>query len=94
MANGATKPVECSHSKQLGACLRIPDWATSPCCEQVTFARQQYVNSLRFDIQDQLSLLSLRSVEEAYQVSLKVEEKLMRKQSQKERVRGSGGREQ
>ena len=52
------------------------------------------VNSLRFDIQDELSLLSLRSVEEAYQVSLKAEEKLMRKQSQKEKVRGSGGREQ
>ena len=53
----------------------------------------RYVNSLRFDIQDGLSLLSLRSIEEAYQVSLKVEEKLMRKQSQKEKVRGSGGKE-
>ena len=53
----------------------------------------RYVNSLRFDIQDELSLLSLTSVEEAYQVALKDEEKLMRKQSQKEKVRGSGGKE-
>ena len=54
----------------------------------------RYVNGLRFDIQDELSLLSLRSIEEAYQVALKAEEKLMRKQSQKEKVRGFGGREQ
>ena len=54
----------------------------------------RYVNSLRFDIQDQLSLLSLRFVEEAYQVALNAEEKLMRKQSQKAKVRGSGGKEQ
>ena len=47
----------------------------------------KYVNSLRFDVQDELSLLSLRSVEEAYQVALKVEEKLMRKRSQKAKVR-------
>ena len=54
----------------------------------------RYVNGLRFDIQDELGLLSLRSVEEAYQVSLKAEEKLMRKHSKKEKMRGSGGREQ
>ena len=45
----------------------------------------RYLNIIRFDIQDELSLLSLRSVEEAYQVALKAEEKLMRKQSQKAR---------
>ena len=39
----------------------------------------RYINGLRFDIQDELSLLSLKSVEEAYQISMKVEEKLMRK---------------
>ena len=53
-----------------------------------------YINGLRFDIQDELGLLSLRSVEEAYQVALRAEEKLMRKQSQTAKVRGSGGREQ
>lgn len=54
----------------------------------------RYVNSLRFDIHYELSLLSLRSLEEAYQVSLKAEEELMRKQSQKAKVRGFGGKEQ
>ena len=54
----------------------------------------RYVNSLRFDIQDELSFLSLRSVEEAYQIALKAKEKLMRKHSQKANVRGSRGREQ
>ena len=54
----------------------------------------RYVNNLSFDIKDELSLLSLRSFEEAYQVALKAEEKLMRKQSQKAKVRGYGGREQ
>ena len=39
----------------------------------------RYVNSLRFDIQDELSLLSLRSIEETYQIAMKAEEKLMRK---------------
>ena len=39
----------------------------------------RYVNGLRSDIQDELSLLSLRSVEEAYQVALKAKEKLMRR---------------
>ena len=53
----------------------------------------RYVNNLRFDIQDGLSLLSLRSVEEAYQIALKAEENLMRKESPKEKVRGSRGKE-
>ena len=39
----------------------------------------RYVNGLRSDIQDKLSLLTLRFIEEAYQVTLKVEEKLMRR---------------
>ena len=42
----------------------------------------RYINGLRYDIQDELSLLNLKTVEEAYQVSLKVEEKLLRKQNQ------------
>ena len=41
----------------------------------------RYLNNLRFDIHDELSLFSLRCVEEAYQVALKVEEKLMRMKS-------------
>ena len=54
----------------------------------------RYVNSLIFDIQDELSLISLISMEETYQVPLKVEYKLMRKQSQRTRVKGSRGMEQ
>ena len=54
----------------------------------------RYVNGLRSYIQDELILSSLRSVEEACQVSLKAEEKLMRRKSQKEKVRGSRGKEQ
>ena len=54
----------------------------------------RYINGLRFDIQDELGFLSLRSVEEAYHVALKAEDKLMRKKSQKAKVRGSGGRKQ
>ena len=39
----------------------------------------RYINGLRFGIQGELGLLSLRSVEEAYKVYLKIEEKMMRK---------------
>eukprot|EP00253_Pinus_taeda_P018976 PITA_18976 len=39
----------------------------------------RYVNGLRMDIQDEISILSPKIVEEAYQVVLKVEEKLIRK---------------
>ena len=54
----------------------------------------RYVNRLRFDIQDELSLMSLIYVEEAYQVAFKAEDKLMRKHSQRTRVKGSRGKEQ
>jgi hypothetical protein len=39
----------------------------------------RYMNGLRFDIQDEMSLFSPKSVEEAYQCALKVEEKLNRR---------------
>jgi len=52
----------------------------------------RYVNGLRMDIQDEISILSPKTVEEAYQVVQKTEEKLMRKQSAKGRgtFRGKG----
>eukprot|EP00253_Pinus_taeda_P030671 PITA_30671 len=52
----------------------------------------RYVNGLRMDIQDEISLLSPKTVEEAYQMVLKDEEKLMRKQSARGRgtFRGKG----
>ena len=40
----------------------------------------RYVNGLRMEIQDEISVLSPKIVEEAYQMVLKTEEKLMRKQ--------------
>eukprot|EP00253_Pinus_taeda_P030391 PITA_30391 len=49
----------------------------------------RYVNGLRYEIQDEISLLSLTTVEDAYQASLKVEEKLLRKQSQRNRGKSS-----
>jgi len=39
----------------------------------------RYVNGLRMDIQDEISILSPKIVEEAYQIALKAKEKLMRK---------------
>ena len=39
----------------------------------------KYINWLRFEIQDEMNLLSLNYVEEASQFSLKVEEKLVRR---------------
>jgi hypothetical protein len=40
----------------------------------------RYINGLRYDIQDEISLLNLRTVEDAYQATLKAEEKMIRKQ--------------
>jgi hypothetical protein len=38
------------------------------------FAR--YMNGLRYEIQDEMSMVTIRNVEDAYQISLKEEEKL------------------
>jgi hypothetical protein len=40
----------------------------------------RYLNGLRYDIQDELSMVTIRTVEDAYQMDLKEEEKLSRKQ--------------
>eukprot|EP00253_Pinus_taeda_P027252 PITA_27252 len=52
----------------------------------------RYMNGLKMDMQDEISLLSPKTVEEAYQIALKAEEKLMRKQSARGRgtFRGRG----
>jgi hypothetical protein len=47
----------------------------------------RYLNGLRYDIQDELSMLTIRTVEDAYQMALKAEEKLSRKQGQRGRGR-------
>ena len=40
-----------------------------------------YVNGLRMDIQEEISMISPRTMEETYQCSLRAEEKITRKQS-------------
>ena len=47
----------------------------------------RYLNGLRYDIQDELSMKTIRMVEDAYQMALKVEEKLSHKQGQRGRGR-------
>lgn len=49
----------------------------------------RFVNGLRLDILDEISILSPRTIDEAYQSSLKAEEKINRKQNAK---RGGGSR--
>ena len=58
----------------------------------------RYINGLRMEIQYEISVMFPKTVEETYQMVLKAEEKLMRKQSTRSRGtfrgRGSqGGRE-
>jgi uncharacterized protein YjbK len=38
------------------------------------FAR--YMNGLKYDIQDEMSMVTIRTVEDTYQMALKVEEKM------------------
>lgn len=45
----------------------------------------RYINGLRYDIQDEISLLSLKTIEDAYQAGLKAEENMLRKQNQRNR---------
>jgi hypothetical protein len=47
----------------------------------------RYMNGLRYDIQDEMSMMTIQMVEDAYQMALKAEEKLSRKQSQRGRGR-------
>jgi hypothetical protein len=46
-----------------------------------------YINGLRYEIQDEINIMSVRTVEDAYQFALKEEEKLARKQIQRGRGR-------
>jgi hypothetical protein len=47
----------------------------------------RYMNGLRYDIQDEMSMLTIRTVEYSYHMALKAEEKLSRKQGQRGRGR-------
>jgi hypothetical protein len=48
----------------------------------------RYMNGMRYDIQDEMSMMIIRSVEDAYQMALKAEEKMSRKQGQRGQGRG------
>jgi hypothetical protein len=43
----------------------------------------RYINALRYNIQDDISMMTMRNVEDDYQVTLKEKEKLARHQSHK-----------
>jgi hypothetical protein len=45
------------------------------------------MNGLRYDIQDVMSMVTIRTMEDAYQMALKAEEKLSQKQGQRGRGR-------
>ena len=51
----------------------------------------RYMNGLRYDIQDEMSMMSLQNVEDTYQMDLKDEEKLSRKQVQRGQGRSQSG---
>jgi hypothetical protein len=47
----------------------------------------RYINGLRYEIQDDINMVKITNVEDSYQISLKAEDKLARKQSQRGRDR-------
>ena len=49
--------------------------------EESTEKSARYVNGIRMDIQEEISMISLITMEEAYQCALREEEKIARKQS-------------
>lgn len=49
----------------------------------------RYLNEMKYSLQDELSLTSPRTVEECYQLAMKAEDKLRRRQKKQRRGRGS-----
>jgi hypothetical protein len=49
----------------------------------------RYINGLRYEIQDELSMMSVKTMEDSYQFVLKAKEKLARKQNQRRRGKNS-----
>jgi hypothetical protein len=47
----------------------------------------RYINGLRYEIQDEISMMSVRTMEDAYQFTLKEEEKLARKKTNEAEVK-------
>jgi uncharacterized protein YjbK len=61
--------------------IRVGHWESDD--EKVA----RYMNGLRYEIQDEMSMVTIRTVEDSYQMALKVEEKLSQKLSQRGRGR-------
>ena len=57
--------------------------------EELVEKDSRYANGIRMDIQEEISMISPRTMEEAYQCALRVEEKIARKQSFNQRKRTS-----
>jgi hypothetical protein len=49
----------------------------------------RYINGLRYEIQNEINMMTVRKVEDTYQIALKAEENLVRSQSQRSKRRGS-----
>jgi uncharacterized protein YjbK len=49
----------------------------------------RYINGMRYELQEDIIMMSVRTVEDSYQATLKAEEKLARKQSQRSRGKNS-----
>jgi hypothetical protein len=56
-------------------------------CESNDEKLARYMNGLRYEIQDEMSMATIQTVEDAYQMALKAEEKLSRKQIKRGRGR-------
>jgi hypothetical protein len=56
-------------------------------CESDDEKVTKYMNGLRYEIHDEMSMVTIRNVEDAYQIASKVEVKLARKQGQRGRGR-------
>jgi hypothetical protein len=54
-------------------------------CENDEEMVPRYINGLRYEIQDEINMVTMRTFEDDYQVSLKAEDKLDRKKSQRNR---------
>jgi hypothetical protein len=56
-------------------------------CESYDEKFVRYMNGLRYEIEDEMSMVTIRNVEDAYHIALKEEVKLARKQGQRGRGR-------
>ena len=61
--------------------IRVGHWESD---DEIFF---RYMNGLQYDIQDEMIMMTIRNVEDAYHIALKAEEKVSRKQGQRGRGR-------